>query len=1042
VQIITELPHRIRESALEAIQAGAWADALRLAGSILAHDPLDAGAFEIISTARRALESAREDAAERRQLTILFADVAGSTALLARLGGERYRELMLALHEAAAKAVSTFGGRIGQYLGDGILAYFSYPEAHEDDAQRALYASLDILQWLDRASPQLAARFGSAPTLRVGVDTGRVVIGAAGAGQWTTADSVFGDAAHVAARLQALAPTNSIVISESTRRLVDRYFLVESLGEKALAGFSQPVPAHRVVRAYDVPRREVSGPVMCGREREIAELDDLWGAVRTGAQEELLIVGEAGVGKSRLVEHLANVALATGGRVIGIHCSAAFRHSVFHPLAAALRRVLVGTMRESLSDEELQETLLKLGVSAEIAERAIVPLSSLLDMRRVADVLPQQLRSGIFDVLLALLKQLAAASPLLLVVEDLHVADASTAEFLDRFRKIDREASLIVATIRRAPEYAADWRRTLGVAPLSEQAAHELVQRSAPALQQSKVEQVLKQAAGLPLFLIDIARGAAAGSSLLAEPSPSTALVTHRLDLLDEDCRSLVADLSVMGTACSYPVLVAVSELSTGRLERAVAQLLHSELLVACSTNQGSVFQFRHPLYQELAYDRQLATSCRRRHARCADALVEQHNRHEPAALPELIAHHLVQGDRTGESVPWWQRAGERAAATAAHAEAIAHHERGLRALAVLEPTQDSAQLELGLQLSYGASCSAVYGYADPRSMQAYARSSELGAGAPAATMLLPALWGIWAYKVVRGAHEEAVALTDRCLALADGALSGEIRAVAAAIVGAQYLFLGRFKDAEAELSLGVHAAGPMARLLPQDLAPASRAKLAVVKWVRGELLEAKRELNLALTAAAELQGRQAEFTRAYVYCYAAWFAQLTEDSSQALSFAQQAVAIASRHNFETWLGAGALHMAGALAELGEFSTSLPIFEQGLTGWRNAGAVLFLPYFLGRYARALTRLGRTAEALNALAEALSIAETCGESCYLAELHRLQAEALSSQGAEPSLVVAALERARRTATEQGATAFEQRARGASAPSAAQVSPSTL
>jgi len=1039
VQIITELPHRIRESALEAIQAGAWADALRLAGSILAHDPMDASAFDIISTARRALESAREDAAERRQLTILFADVAGSTALLSRLGGEHYRELMLALHEAAAKAVSAFGGRIGQYLGDGILAYFSYPEAHEDDAQRALYASLDLLQWLERSGPQLALQFGSAPTLRVGVDTGRVVIGAAGAGQWTTADSVFGDAAHVAARLQALAPTNSILISESTRRLVERYFLLEALGEKSLAGFSQPVPAHRVVRAYDAPHREVSGPTLCGREREIAELDSLWAAVRPGTQEELLVIGEAGVGKSRLVEHLANVAVATGGRVIGIHCSAAFRHSAFHPLAAALRRVLVGTLRESLSDEELHETLLKLGVSNEIAERAIVPLSSLLDVRRVADVLPQQLRSGIFDVLLALMKQLATTSPLLLVLEDLHVADASTAEFLDRFRKQATAFSLIVATIRSAPNSEGDWRRILRVGPLPEQAAKELVQRSAPALNQAKIDQVLKQAAGLPLFLIDIARGAAGGSSLLAEPSPTTALVTHRLDLLDEDCRSLVADLSVMGTACSYPALVSVSELSSGRLERAVAQLLHSELLVACSTNQGSVFQFRHPLYQELAYDRQLAISCRRRHARCADALIEQHARHEPAALPELIAHHLVRGDRAGESVRWWQRAGERAAAAAAHAEAMTHDERGLRALVALESGPDRAQLELGLQLSYGASCSAVYGYADPRSMQAYERSSELGAGAPDATLLLPALWGIWAYKVVRGAHDEAVALTDRCLALADEALSSEVRAVAAAIVGAQYLFLGRFEDAELELSLGTQAAGPMARLLPQDLAPASRAKLAVVKWVRGELLEAQRELKLAVTTATELEGRQAEFTRAYVYCYAAWFAQLTEDSSQALSWAQQAVAIATRHNFETWLGAGALHMAGALAELGDFSTSLPIFEQGLTGWRNAGAVLFLPYFLGRYGRALTRVGRTAEALQALSEALSIAETSGELFYIAELHRLYAEALSIQGAEPSLVAAALERARRTAAEQGAIAFEQRARKAITASSAQLSP---
>lgn len=1035
MQITTERPERPLETALAAVQAGAWADALRLAGSILSRDPFDASAFEIISTARRALETTREDAAERRQLTILFADVAGSTELLGRLGGERYRELILELHEAAARAVSTFGGRIGQYLGDGILAYFSYPEAHEDDAQRAVYASLALLKWLESSSPSITARSGSALALRVGIDTGRVVIGPAGAGQWTTTDSVFGDAPHVAARLQAFAPSNSILISDSTRRLVERHFLLEPLGEKHLAGYRELVPVHRVVRSYDAPYSDATGPAMCGREIEIAELERSWAEARVGTREELLIVGEAGVGKSRLVEYLANVAVATGGRVIAVHCSAAFEHSAFHPLAAALRRVLSATARESLTDEQLRDALMQLGVSAEVVERAIVPLSSLLDANRVADVLPQELRAAIFEVILALLNQIAATGPLLLTVEDLHLADASTAEFLNFFRREAGAPSLIVATVRSEPALENDWRRTLPVGPLPALAGRELVKRWAPALDDAKVDQVLGQAAGLPLFLIDIARSASGGSSLLAEPSPTTALLTHRLDLLDDDSRSLVSDLSVMGTGCSYPLLSAISELPTERLERAVAQLLHAELLVACATSQGSEFQFRHLFYQEVAYDRQLAASCRRRHSRCADALIAQQSRHEPGALPELVAHHLVQGGRVGESVSWWQRAGERAAAAAAHAESIAHYERGVQALTALPPSPERAQLELGLQLAYGASCSAVYGYADPRSMKAYARASELGAGAPDATLLLPALWGIWAYEVVRGAHEEAVALTGRCLTLADGASSAELRAVAAAIAGAQYLFLGRWQDAEAELSLGVHAAGPLARQLPQDLALASRAKLAVVKWMRGDVQEAQRELDVAAAEAGELRGRQAEFTRAYVYSYAAWFAQLTEDSAQALSWAQRAVGIARRHNFETWLGAGALHMAGALTELGDFSTGLPIFEQGLAGWRKAGAVLFLTYFLGRYGRALTRVGRVDEGLSALSEALSIAERTGEHFYLAELHRFYAEALAKQGAQPGLVADALGKARRVAAAQGGTMFEERARQAGAASSA-------
>jgi class 3 adenylate cyclase/tetratricopeptide (TPR) repeat protein/energy-coupling factor transporter ATP-binding protein EcfA2 len=1026
MQLVQEPPHQALEAARAAVQAGAWADALRLAGSVLARDPLYAGAFEVISLARRALEQSREGSAERRQMTILFADVAGSTSLLAQLGSEAYRDLVLELHEAAAKAMSSFGGRIGQFLGDGILAYFSYPEAHEDDAQRAVYAGLDLLARLERAAPALAKRFGSKPALRLGIDTGRVVIGAAGAGQWTTVDSVFGDPAHVAARLQALAPVNSIFISDATRKLVERHFVLEPVGQQALAGYAAPVAVHRVVRASDGPHPDFPGPTLCDRESEVAELERLWASVRAGAREELALVGEAGVGKSRLVEHLANVVTATGGRVVAIHCSAAFQSSAFYPVTAAVRRVLLGSIRDGASDEELRAALVKAELPDELVSRAIEPLSSLLDVRRSVDMLPQQLRAAVFEVLLDLLGRLAAGTPLLLVFEDQHVADASTAELLKLIRERSTAPLLLLATQRPGAAVTPDFQRSLKLGPLPEPFARELVQRSAPQLDESKVNDVVSGSAGLPLFLIEMARSLSSGPSLLSGPSATTALLTHRLDLLDDDSRSLVSDLSVLGTACSYPLMAAVSELPTERLERALARLLHSELLVAIASSQGSIFQFRHPLYQELAYDRQLLAARKRRHARSADALIEQYERLEQGALPELVAHHLEHGDRTPESIGWWQRAGERAAASAAHSEAIAHFERGLKALPSLGATPERIQFELILQLSYGASCSAVYGYADTRSMQAYTRASEIGAAAPDATLLLPALWGIWAYYVVRGAHAQALELTTRCLTLADAAGSADVRAVAGGIGGAQFVYVGRWQDAEGELSLATHARGPMTQLFPQDPALSSRVLLALVKLLRGDEAAARGELETALAGAAALTGRQAEFTRAYVFCFAAWYAQVNDDSAQALGLAQQALAIAQRNNFETWLGAGALHIAGALTELGDFATGLPLFAQALSGWRNAGAELMLPYFFGRYGRAQVRAGQISEGIETLRQALSVARASGEVFYDAELHRFLAEALAESGADPETVLRERESAERIAGEQGALLFGRRA----------------
>ena len=488
-------------------------------------------------------------------MTILFADIAGSTALLTRLGEEGFRELILQVHQAAAKAVSNFGGRISQYLGDGILAYFSYPEAHEDDAQRAVYAGLDLLDRIESASLAMSAHFGIAPVLRLGIDTGRVVVGPAGAGQWTTVDSVFGDPPHIAARLQGLASANSILISDATRQLVQHQFVLESLGEKQLTGYSQPIGVHRVVRAGDGPRLEAGGRTMIDRESEAAELEGLWDEVCTG--RELLVVGEAGVGKTRLIEQLANVVIATGGRLVSVHCSDIFKHSSFHPVASALRRLLVGNARTPLKEEDLRAILVEGGVPEEVVARALTPLSIVLGIRKGADVLPEQLRAATFEVLLDLVGRLAEANPLLIAVEDLQAADASTARLLDLIREKSPARLLLVATSRPSEATKTGWPRTLRLGPLADEFAEALVRRSAPELGDADVTKVVEGSAGLPLFIIDMAHGLANGTSL-SIPSATTALLTHRLGQLDDDSRAIISDLSVLGTTGSYSALAAV----------------------------------------------------------------------------------------------------------------------------------------------------------------------------------------------------------------------------------------------------------------------------------------------------------------------------------------------------------------------------------------------------------------------------------------------------------------------------------------------------
>lgn len=1027
MQTVVESLDRTLGAAFAATAAGAWADALRLAGSVIARDPLHSGAHEVISTARRALESARDAEAERRQITILFADVAGSTGILNRLGGEAYREFMLEVHQIAAKAISRFGGRIGQYLGDGILAYFSYPQAYEDDAQRAVYAALTLIDNVKAASPHLGARFGSGSSLRVGIDTGRVVVGAAGAGAWTTVDSVFGDATHLAARLQVLAPPDSVLISDATRQLVERHFTLEALEPRTLKDYPQPIAAYRVVAAGVESATSASSPMLIDRDVEVGNLERQWASAHSGQGTELLLSGEAGVGKSRLVEHLANVAIATGGRVVTIQCLQAFQHTALYPVARALRRLLTSSTQQALDWDAARDFLTEAGVSEALVARALDPLASLVDEGRSSELLPEPLRATLFELITQLFHQLASRRPLLLIVEDLHRADASTEQLLNAIRNNRANGTMILAT-QRDDGAEMGWEQTLRLEPLAATFARALALRSAPQLTESQLETVLRASAGLPLFLVDAARGVASGSSALAVPSATTALLTHRLDQLDDDARALIADLSVLGTGASYRLLSGISELPAERLERALARALFAELIVAHSTDEGSVFQFRHQLDQELAYDRQLRAARTRRHSRCADALIAStSSRH--GSLPELIAHHLVNANRAEESVQYWQQAGERAAAAAAHHEALSHYERGLNALASTPAGPERAPLELVLQLCYAGSCSALHGYADGRSMEAYTRAAEIAANTPNASTPLPALWGIWAAYLVRGAHREGLALVQRCLALADASDSKELRAVAAAISGTQYAYVGRWADAQAELELAIEATGPATLMFPQNPALASRALLAVVCWVRGDEQAAARHLQLALDELENLSGRQADFTRAYVLSFAAWYAVLQQDPERALAFAQQALAIAQRNNFVTWIGAGALHIASALSELGDFENALPTFERALAGWRGAGSELMVPYFLARSGWALVRSGNVEQGVSTLREALTVGAATGEEFYQAEIHRLLAEALVLAGAPRAAVRAELDAAVRIADQQGALAFGARARKA-------------
>jgi class 3 adenylate cyclase len=442
-----------------AFEQGAWTDAVRLAGQVLALDPLHAGAFELASAARHSIDAADRADGERRILSVLFCDLVESTSLVADFGPERYREIILAVQQVCVRAVTEFEGRVAQYLGDGILAYFSYPQAHEDDPRRAIHAALAMVEGVQG----IARRFsiGRRIAIRIGIDTGLVVLGAMGSGQWRTSDSILGDTPNIAARIQGHAEPNWIVITRNTWQLAEGFFQVESLGEITLRNFPRPVIAFRVLGGSGAQHRfeaVSSRSPLVDRVDAIAQLTAAWREVLAGTGRQLLLVGEPGIGKSRVLELTANLVNASGGgRRVELQCSSLYSHTAFRPVARAIRRILgLDPMGEPVGIDLFRrrlETVVGQGAADDETVTLLARLVGLEDPAKPVDLLPEVLRRRTVDALIQVFCALAGRTKLLLLVDDVENSDTSTLEFLHTLvASEDNPFMLLMASRRTMPE--------------------------------------------------------------------------------------------------------------------------------------------------------------------------------------------------------------------------------------------------------------------------------------------------------------------------------------------------------------------------------------------------------------------------------------------------------------------------------------------------------------------------------------------------------------------------------------------------------------
>lgn len=1002
-----------------------WAQAISYAGRALATNPTHGGALNLVVAARQQLDLAADPEGERRVLTVLMADLVGSTRLPRLLGPEGYREVLLALHAICVTAITTYEGRVAQYLGDGILAYFSYPEAHEDDARRAVLAGLDIVNGLAAHRQGFTDKFGVDIQVRVGIDTGLVVIGALGAGDWTTGDSIVGDPPNIASRIQHLARPNTVVVSDVARRLVERHIALRAGRPRNVRGLPSPVVLHRALGPIETSAAHSLQPstrTMVGRKAETARLREAWAAVLAGERRCIHLVGEAGIGKSRLVDHLVNLAHASGGRSTVLSCSALRRHVPFHPVVTALRGLLgIDTTRSALTVDRLRERLAPLVPTGIEPETGVAVLASLLGISAPGDLLPEQLHELTLSVLAELIDRMSAATPFLLVVEDAHDADPSTLKLLHRIiGQTSAPIGLLVTSRPGGPDLAGEATRIV-LSPLNDDAAATIVREVLGDAAPELVAQLVERADGIPLYLEELARWSGEQEDPSAVPVALSGVLSARLDGLPSGAREVASMAAVIGTHVDAELLATVSDLPGERLDQHLASLVDRQVLLPAPGLRQTSYRFRHTLLREAAYNRQVRDVRRSAHRRCANVLANREGRAD-AEAPAVVAAHYEEGAEPGQALHWWGRAAREAAGTGANLEAIDQYRRALRLLEAVPELEARRLTELGFRIGLGLSASAAHGYSSETALNAFERADEIGAALPASPEWAAAIWGLWSFFIVRGDLGRAEDQVARARRMAEELADEQLAATTSAMAGYVLFFQGRLDEAAEELNRGLAS---RATLLPNDPRVVSKALIGVIRWLQGDLSASERTLAEAFDEARAVPGGRGAFTLAFISAYWAWLAQLSGDSATAVARARATVELATEHRFLTWQAAGYLHLTAGLCNLGMLDSGLPGLQETIGAWQKAGAGLMLPYFLSQLASAKLAAGAPDAAEALIEDAWQAAVANGEHVHDAELLRLRAKIRATRDGATDDAVHDLQEAVRVAIDQGARVYALR-----------------
>ena len=993
--------------------------------------------------------------AERRQLTVLFCDLVGSTQLSGQLDPEDLRAVVRAYQEAAAAVIQQYAGHIAQYLGDGLLVYFGYPTAHEDDARRAVHTGLGIVDAIATLNTHLMGQYAVQLAVRLGIHTGPVVVGVMGGGG-RHEHLALGETPNIAARLEGLAPSNAVVISAVTARLVRGAFALEDMGTHTLRGIAEPMTITRVRGLLPTPSPDEefvarTVPVLVGREEESGLLRRRWNQSQAGLGQVVFVSGEAGIGKSALVEGLRAQVRAEGLPRIAFRCSPYHTASAFYPVITHLEHVW-----QFAPDDAPATRLMKVEAGLRpfdwpLAE--VVPLfAGLLAVPLLAERYapltwtPQHQKQQTLDMLVAWLAAQAERQPVLAVWEDLHWADPTTLEMLGLvIEQAPTVPMLHVLTSR--PTFGPPWPprshlTSLVLNRLERRQVEALIAQrvGGKALPAEVIQHIVTKTDGVPLYIEELTKMLLVSPLLREEgdqhvltgplrtatiPDTLQDALMARLDQLA--VAKEVAQLgAVLGREFTYDVVQAISHRDEDTLQAGLRQLVAAELLYQRGRPPRARYVFKHALIQDAAYASLLKSTRQQVHERIARVLEAQFPE-MVATQPELLAHHLTEAGHPARAVGYWQRAGERAVARSANLEAISHLKTGLAVLQTLPETTERIQQELLLQTTLGPALMNTKGFAAPEAEHAYARARALCQSVGDTPQLFSVLRGLWQFYNGRGAYQTAREVGEQCLQLAHQGDDTARLLEAHHTLWTTHFLTGELPLARTHMEQGLALLDPeqsraLAVTYGHDPGVCCRGGAAVVLWLLGYPDQALRQLHAAHALAQEVAHPP---SLAFARMLTAIAYQLRREADAAHGQAEALIALATEQGFTLFLAIGGIVRGATQTALGQRGEQIGQIRRHLAAVRETGSAVWEPYFLGLLADLYAQDGQVEAGLATLDEALA-AQATGQRLVEAELYRLRGSLVLQMGRPQAEVETWLRRALDVARRQEAKSLELRA----------------